>query len=159
MFPNETVRNDVQRRFNQRIQKMPSGCIEFIGKRSNAGYGQLKVVNSVVHAHRVAYVLVNGPIPDGLFVCHHCDNPSCVNIDHLYVGTQQDNINDRTRRLRTADTRGSLHYNAHLTEDKVREIRAEVAKGWSVTSIAKLYGISQSTASEIVSGESWSHVK
>jgi hypothetical protein len=77
-------------------------------------------------AHRAAYEVVNGPIPEGLFVCHKCDNPPCVNPEHLFVGTRQDNVDDRERKGRNKTQfplYGEQHYRARLTWAAVREIR------------------------------------
>lgn len=73
-----------------------SGCVEFTGATNGHGYGQLadSDLGRPVKAHRVAWEIVHGPIPQGLFICHHCDNPLCVNVDHLFLGTDQDNVSD-----------------------------------------------------------------
>lgn len=89
----------------QRSQKMPSGCIEFTGAGDKNGYGQCHASRAakdlgVTRAHQMAYVVANGPIPEGKIVCHHCDNPRCINPDHLYAGTWQSNVHDCIRRGR-----------------------------------------------------------
>ena len=75
-----------------------SGCIEFMGKRQNKGYGHIGSgghKGRTLLAHRVAWELANGPIPDGLLVCHRCDNPPCCNPEHLFLGTKSDNALDQ----------------------------------------------------------------
>ena len=78
-----------------------SGCWEWDGYKNSAGYGVLSYQSQMYLAHRLAYETWIGPIPDGLLVCHTCDNPPCINPDHLYVGTQQDNMKDMAKRKRS----------------------------------------------------------
>lgn len=86
-----------------------NGCWEWRGPRSARGYGSLNTADGRLYAHRVAYELHNGPIPDGLVVRHKCDNPPCVNPNHLEIGTQLDNIQDSVERGRNRNLRmGSL---------------------------------------------------
>ena len=85
----------VSERFWARIVEQPNGCREWTGGASSAGYGQLWFEGKLVYAHRLAWILVNGPIPEGLFVCHKCDNPPCCNVEgHLFLGTATDNMRD-----------------------------------------------------------------
>lgn len=99
-----------------------SGCIRFTGHLDGEGYGRIMVARVKYMAHRLSYYLNNGPIPDGYVVRHKCDNPSCINPEHLEVGTQADNIADKVSRGRQA--RGSGVGRAILTEESVREIRS-----------------------------------
>ena len=118
-------------------------------------------------AHRVAYEMFIGPIPEGLCVCHTCDNPLCVNPDHLWLGTRLDNNADRGRKGRTVSgehfrhnpTRGSANVGAKLTEDQVRDIRRRIRGGESNPDIAKIYGVARNTVSQIRTGASWSHIE
>lgn len=90
---------------DQRSKQMENGCIEFTGGKDKDGYGQCHYAATakelgVTRAHQMAYRVYKGVIPDGYFVCHRCDNPSCINPDHLFVGTVQDNVDDMMRKGR-----------------------------------------------------------
>jgi hypothetical protein len=78
----------------------PNGCLEKQGCKHKDGYGYLYLYGKRMKAHRAIYELTNGQILDGMCVCHHCDNPSCINPDHLFLGTQKDNIQDMIRKGR-----------------------------------------------------------
>lgn len=109
-------------------------------------------------AHRVGYELQVGPIPDGLDVCHHCDNPPCCRGSHLFVGTRQVNMADATAKGRIP--RGSSRPNAKLTETQIVAIRAEYASGGtSESALGQRYGVSRSAINRILRGTLWGHVK
>jgi hypothetical protein len=86
-------------RFWSRVRK-GDDCWEWLGRTSTNGYGAVWADKRDRRAHRVAWELVNGPIPDGLYVCHHCDNKRCVRPDHLFIGTATDNMQDALRKGR-----------------------------------------------------------
>jgi hypothetical protein len=118
-------------------------------------------------AHRVSYELANGPIPPGLFVCHTCDNPPCVNPRHLWVGTHTDNLRDMSAKGRGGMNRGSRNANSLLNEDTVRAIRAEYRRGamgpgvktGSHRWLAAKYGVSRATIQQLLEGKSWKWVE
>jgi hypothetical protein len=84
----------LEERFASKLVPAANGCIEWGASRFPQGYGQIKVNYQNRKAHRVAWELAHGPIPDGLVVCHRCDNPPCCNVDHLFLGTHSDNTRD-----------------------------------------------------------------
>jgi hypothetical protein len=117
------------------------------------GYGQIHSKGQTAYAHRVAWELANGPIPEGAFVIHSCDNRRCVNPDHLRIGTYLDNIGDMTGKLRHAH--GVKNGQAKLTVKQVKAIRA--ASGVH-TDIAERFGVSQALVSMIRTRRIWKHV-
>lgn len=136
---------------------MSDACWEFLGTKRNAmGHGSLSVHNRPVHAHRLAYALHRGPIPSGRSVCHHCDNPACVRPEHLFLGTQQDNVNDMLGKGRSVPPpikRGLANSNAKLTEAQVAEIRRRWATDpTDQRALAREFGCSQSTIWRLVHG-------
>lgn len=138
-----------------------SACWEWIGARNKWGYGATSYRGRQSNASRVAWLIVNGPIAEGLVVCHRCDNPACCNPAHLFLGTQADNLADchRKGRARCCPS-GRAHPRgvAKLNEAKVIEARRLYASGIPQTHIAKRMGVDSSTISRAVRGERWSFV-
>lgn len=136
------------------------GCWIYSGSKKADGYGQFSVgsradgTRGKVRAHRMAWCLTNGAIPDGMDVLHECDNPSCVRPDHLKLGTHIDNMKDaRDRRRR----QGASNANSQLSDAQVAEIRRRYESGlFTQTKLASQFGITQSMVSKIVRGENWS---
>lgn len=136
-----------------------SGCWHWQGYTYEPGYGRMGV-KPYDYAHRFAYQHFVGPIPRRRWILHHCDNPSCVNPEHLYAGTAKDNALDRERRGRGGGPklRGDNSSNAILNESQVREIKR--LKGTvSARVLAERFGVSQSAIYSIYGGYSWSHVQ
>jgi hypothetical protein len=107
-------------------------------------------------AYRVAWELTRGPIPTGMYVCHHCDVPLCVNPDHLFVGTHADNTADMMTKNRQA--KGVRQGSAKLTDDAVREIRACWLTMASQPELAREFGVTQAVIWAIVNRRTWRHV-
>lgn len=144
------------RRFMARVRKS-AGCWIWRGARDAAGYGVVRVDGKSRRAHRVSWELHRGPIPDGMLVCHRCDNPPCVNPDHLFVGTHGDNQADKVAKGRQA--RGSSMPNAVLTEPMVAEIRSLLSDGeLTQQEIAHRFGVSFGAVFSIAHGRGWRHV-
>ena len=131
-----------------------NGCWEWFASK-NAGYGQLMVDKRPIPAHRLSYELHWGSIPAGMHVCHRCDNRACINPDHLFIGTNADNMADRDAKGRGIIYRGEDHGSAKLTEADVRAIRSSTL---SNRKLAPLYGVCGKTISVIRSGKHWAHV-
>lgn len=131
-------------------------CWPWVGAITTHGYGCVQTGNGrVLGSHKIAYVLSNGPVPDGQQVCHICDNRLCCNPKHFFLGTKLDNARDAVAKDRHA--RGERNSHAKLTEDQVQEIRA--LRG-SVTQreLAARYGVDQSTIGSLMTGRSWKHL-
>jgi hypothetical protein len=150
-------------RLEERSTPEPNtGCLLWYGCRTKAGYGKLGVDGGEVYVHRLAYELEHGPIPDGLLVCHTCDTPNCINPDHLFLGTNAENLADRDAKGR-GDTKswtmlGTKHHNARLTDDDVRYIRANCTKRGDQRRMAKQFGITETNVTVIVKRRGWKHV-
>lgn len=164
-----------------------AGCWEWTGSRHRNGYGQFYYRGPAM-AHRVSWELANGPVPDGMLVCHRCDNPPCVRPDHLFLGTQADNLVDMVskgrhwtahhpERLSRGDAhwtrnrpgykpaitreqlvRGERHPAAKLTADDVREIRRLRSEGMPILTLSKAFGVKRPSIKRILNGTGWAHV-
>jgi hypothetical protein len=141
-------------RFAEKIRlNETTGCWEWTGKQDRYGYGKIKINAKWTLAHRVAYEMLAGPIPEGLCCLHRCDNPRCVNLDHLFLGTHLDNMKDCTLKGRRPS--GERHYKAKLCESQVREIRKLVAGGMMLARVAEAFGVTSSNVRYICSGRTW----
>jgi hypothetical protein len=131
-----------------------TGCWNWTGPLKPDGYGRITIAGAADTVHRAAYRTWCGPIPDGMSVCHRCDNRRCMNPLHLFLGTNAENTADRDQKGRQA--RGESSGRAKLTDDDVRSIR--MASG-TYRSIAARFGVGESTVSRIRSRSGWAHVK
>lgn len=153
----------VEERFWRQVRKTP-GCWEWTGRaKSNKGYGQIGLGGRGAKqelVHRFSYQLHKGPIPEGLVVMHACDNPRCVNPDHLSLGTPSDNIKDAVRKGRWKSVPplhcGEQQHSSKLTAEIVREIRGNPdlpTKHW-----AEKYGVAQSSIRKVKACQTWKHI-
>jgi hypothetical protein len=147
----------LRQRFDVYTRKKP-GCWDWVGYRDPNGYGRIDVDDRPMLAHRLAYLVHYGSIPGGKNVLHKCDNPQCVNPEHLFLGTQADNVRDMHEkgRARKRALRGPEHGMAKLNEKKVRAIRA-----WQgpLKDIAAQYGITATTACDVRKRKTWKHIE
>lgn len=151
-------------RFWEKVNKRPNGCWLFTSNHGGGGpdgYGQLSVPDGEEYmAHRVSWVIHNGPIPGGLLVLHKCDVPRCVNPGHLFLGTHQDNVDDMIAKGRGVHgTTGAINPLTKLTESQVLSIRKQYNTGrFSQQQIAELYSVNQTLISAIVTRKIWKHI-
>lgn len=140
------------------IKDERTGCVEWIGSSDRRGYGQIRINGTSMKAHRVSWAATNGPIPDGALVLHRCDNPACINPDHLFLGDHKANVDDMDAKGRrvNAQHKGSRCPGSKLSEANIPAIRADRR---TQHEIAKSYGISQSVVSKIKLHQAWAHVK
>ena len=141
-------------RFWDKVRK-GDGCWEWIGAKNAQGYGYIAVGGQTLRAHRVSWELHFGPIPEGIGVCHHCDNRGCARPDHLFLGTQEENMSDMDAKGRRVPVPGSANNLSRLSEIDVRIIR--LMRG-PQQRIAALFGIDHSTVSRIRSRKTWNHI-
>jgi hypothetical protein len=146
----------IEKRFWSYVQKpIGEGCWLWTGA-IDGGYGRMTVNKKGIYAHRISYMLHKGNIPDTIKVCHTCDNPLCVRIDHLYLGTQQDNMDDRDNKGRCA--KGETSGMSKLTEEQVKTIKHTPYYWGMNTALAKCFGLNQGTVSCIRRGITWKHI-
>lgn len=149
---------EVAHRFMRKTLATAVGCVEWQGAHSHKGYGEFWLDGSMRQAHRVAWEIEYGPIPEGMWVLHSCDNRGCVNPKHLFLGTHRDNMADMVAKGRGAGARGARNGNASLTEREVSAIRFLLGYGESQRRVAQKFGVSQSLVGKIARREVWAHV-
>lgn len=145
--------------------KKTDSCWIYTGKSKVRDYGLVWYYGKVILAHRVSWMVHRGDIPKGLCVCHKCDNPPCVNPEHLFLGTYSDNAKDSYLKGRNGFTthpeglkRGKDNHQSKLTASKVKEIRRLSSDGYPQYLIGNIFGVSQSNISCIVLRKRWNHV-
>ena len=148
----------LRERFEIKVELVPfSTCHWWTAYTDSKGYGTFRGKSEKQRAHRVAYELYNGPIPKGLLVLHKCDNPSCVNPVHLFLGTQADNMKDMCDKGRQNKTKGEHANGSKLTDIEVRKIK-KFKKTISYVEMAKIFGTSKSHLHRILTNQSWEHI-
>jgi hypothetical protein len=137
------------------IPEPNSGCILWMAKVTPSGHGMLAWHRQGRMAHRLAWTVHKGPIPEGICVCHKCDVPSCINVDHLFLGSTQDNTADKMRKGRHRSPKGSDHGRSKLTNEQVIAIREDPR---DMGRIAWEYGVSVASISLIRRRRIWKHL-
>lgn len=159
----DLLQEELDRFFSKVNKRASNGCWGWTAGLTHYGYGQFSLYRLLgytpITAHRLSYIIHKGRIPEGLVICHKCDNRKCINPDHLFLGTQADNIEDMHKKGRASggSSPGAKNPAAILTEEQVLEIVGLFGKQ-SQVSIAKAYGVSPNTISAIKTGKTWSSV-
>jgi HNH endonuclease len=137
-----------------------TACWDWTGSKNSFGYGHIQVNHRLVPAHRFSYELHYGPIPNGLFVCHHCDNPPCTNPLHLFLGNASDNSKDAADKGRLIPPHhvGSAHPQAKLTDRDVLEIRRRAGDGENPLDIARDFDVHFGTIYRVINRATWTHI-
>ena len=139
------------------IKILPNGCWQWQGSKNPDGYGNITQDKKRYTTHRFAYELFVGVIPEGGHVLHSCDNPSCCNPEHLRIGTNYDNVQDRQNRDRQA--KGIGHGRHKLTETEIQEIRNLYATGSYIQQeLADRFNVSRSHVCNILNNKFWTHI-
>jgi len=155
--PNHMLPSTPEDKFWSHVKKT-SGCWVWVGSKDGGGYGCFgSSWLDERKSHRISWIIYNGEIPPDFWVLHKCDNPSCVNPEHLYLGTHQDNVQDKIKRERQSRMIGMRNGRSILTPDDVIEMRKMYKRGdWSYRQLSWFFGVSQTQVARIMKKESWS---
>lgn len=152
------IKQNPEERFFNKVNKTDYCWIWLGAKHSYKGYGSFFNGNKIVKAHRFSYEHFIGQVPENYCVLHICDNPSCIRPDHLFIGTNQDNVNDKVNKNR--HPKGQSCVNSKLSDEEVIEIKkAQLSYYWGQNSdLAHFYKVSNRTISDIKIGKRWAHI-
>lgn len=146
----------LKKRFLDKTKATETGCLIWQGAIGSHGrYGICGAMGKGWLAHRLSYTIFVGEIPPNMNVCHTCDNGLCVNPEHLFLGTQRDNVHDMENKKRSNHPAGENHGRAKLTENDVEHIRANHANGLSQRELATAFGVTKTTIARIVKRKGW----
>ena len=151
--------------FEQRLEgkwrEDENGCHIWTGTKNGDGYGELRFGKHIRKVHRLRYAHTYGPIPEWLLCCHKCNVKACINPEHIYLGTDQQNADDSKRAgTHLIKRRGTDHHNTTLGEADVLEIRRLYAAGSRTTraELARLFNVTTATIGNIVNRKTWRHI-
>lgn len=157
--PSSTITmNDLIAKTRKIFRSRDTECWEWTAGKIKDGYGHVRYQRDMWLTHRLAWKLTKGSIPEGKRILHKCDNPPCINPDHLFIGTDKDNRDDMISKGRQRFPNGTEIGIAKLTDEKVREIRSLHAVGISYSEIGRRYGVSHVAVRLAIIGRTWKHV-
>lgn len=151
---------EARRNFWAKVRKTEK-CWEWTGYKNPAGYGRLTLHQRPILCHRVSYVIHFGDFDNRLLVCHHCDNPACVRPEHLFLGTDKDNADDRDykKRWKSVDpAKGTRVWCAKLNSEKVIQIRELHTTGIAIRALARKFKVDRNVIRLVVKRLGWKHV-
>jgi hypothetical protein len=152
---NNGMYRPIDERLWEKVHKTDS-CWIWTGYKDGKGYGRIGYNGKVEKPHRVSWMIANGEIPEGMFVCHHCDNPSCVNPEHLFLGTNNDNQRDMYNKGRGNKSHGEQHYRAKLTIEVADLIRKMYSTGcFSQRTLAKIFSVARAQIGAVINNKRW----
>lgn len=155
----KTYTDPIKRFWNKVDVRGEDDCWEFQGALNSTGRGAFSIGRKNIKAHRYAYETKVGAIPDGMLVCHHCDNGKCCNPKHLFLGTMADNVRDMINKGRKRVLRGDDDPKSKLNSGQVLEIVHLYKTGFfTQPHIARMFGVSRSAIESILNGYNWNHV-
>lgn len=148
---------DIVEKLLENIKVNADGCFNWQGSvNKRTGYGSIYILGKTKMAHRVSFDVFRKSIPRGMFVCHRCDNTSCINPAHLFLGTQQDNMRDAAKKNRSVH--GERQRHAKLNQENVNDILKRYSSGEVVSALAKQFGVHSQTIRRVLLGQSWSRI-
>lgn len=151
---------NTEKRFEEKLKKntiINNECREWIG-RNEKGYGRTSYRNKEYLVHRLVWEKENGPIPKGMYICHKCDNPKCVELNHLFLGTSQDNTDDKIKKNRSNPRKGEKVNTSKLKENEVKIIRYLGKIGVHPKKICPFFNTDVSNIRSIIRRKTWKHV-
>lgn len=165
MHPDCITDSAFQQRFSAHLTRCASGCLEWHGHKNKSGYGSITIAgHRTINAHRLAWMLTRGPIPEGMCVCHTCDNRLCCELSHLWLGTKADNARDmmiKGRNQKFPVRHGEQIESAKLTAAQVQEIRTIYQPGsaeYGQASLARRFHVHETCISKVIRRETWAGI-
>ena len=147
------------KKFFSRLRHKRNGCIEYTGNLNADGYGYVCINAFFWRVHRLIWTLACGEIEEKKLICHKCDNPCCVNLSHLFIGSYLDNNRDSRKKGRGRKQNGENNTSAKLTETQVKRIRWLYDGGHAQADLARQYKVDQSNISRIVNLKKWKKIQ
>lgn len=159
-IPKDKQQQLLKERLEKRLIKT-NDCWGWTGPKDTNNYGSFRIGNKTFRASRVSWMIYRGPIYDGLCVLHKCDNPICVNPEHLFLGTMKDNSQDMIKKNRQGGqfSKGNIPPISKLNPQKVKLIRHMINSNISLKEIANIFNVHKDTIYAVKTGKNWSHVK